>query len=140
MTDTTKIKRYRILALTGYFGLLIFVALWQWVLVESPQTSLLFRSLWIIPLLLPLKGMITGNPYTHAWANFIVLIYFLHGLTAIYAVQEEWFYALLELLFASMMFIGCVYYARLKGKETGLGLKKLKDVMAEEKQRFEGKE
>ena len=82
--------------------------------------------------------MLKDRPYTYAWANFIVMIYLLHGLTAIYAVENEAWYAAIELLFATCMFIGCSFYARLRGKELGLGIRKLKEEMAEEKAHFEG--
>jgi uncharacterized membrane protein len=88
-------------------------------------------------LLFPLRGLLAGKAYTHAWANFIVMIYLLHGLTAIYALSDERLYALIEIVLASAMFVGCSVYARLRGRELGTGLKKLKDVMAEEKARFE---
>ena len=73
-----------------------------------------------------MAGLIKGKPYTHAWANFIIMFYFLHGFTAIYTHQHEWFYALVEILLATTMFIGCCFYARYRGRELGLGLKKLK--------------
>ena len=30
---------------------------------------------YVLPLLLPTKGIIQNKPYTHAWASFIVLLY-----------------------------------------------------------------
>ncbi len=129
---------FRLLALSGYILLFAWVIIWHFVLTQTSTQSVLFTTLlWIVPLLFPMRGMIKGTPYTHAWANFIVMIYLLHGLTAIYAVSTEWFYALLEIIFATMMFIGCSFYARMRGKELGLGIKKLKVEMAEEKSRFE---
>lgn len=140
MTQSTT-QFYRKLALFGYFGLLVWVPLWHFVLAEGIATSALFTFLlWIVPLLLPMRGLIKGTPYTYAWANFIVLLYFLHGLTAVYAVSDEWLYAIIELIFATCMFTGCVFYARLRGKELGTRLKSLKEVMAEEKRKFEGHE
>ncbi|UAA40336.1 DUF2069 domain-containing protein [Paraneptunicella aestuarii] len=125
MSDKTKL--FRAIALFGYFGLLIWMVLWHFVLIPDSPYSVLFRVLfWIVPLLLPLKGMIQGKPYTHAWANFIVMFYLLHGLTAIYSNADEWVYALIEILLATAMFIGCSFYARFRGRELGLGLKKLK--------------
>lgn len=121
-------RSLRKLALFGYFGLLIWVIIWHFVLAENEQYSRLFLVLfWVVPLLFPMRGMIKGNPYTHAWANFIVMIYFLHGLTAIYT-ETKWWYAAIELVFASMMFVGCCYYARARGRELGLKLKKLSEL------------
>jgi hypothetical protein len=43
-----------------------------------------------------------------------------------------------ELLLASAMFVGCSTFARLRGQELGTGLPKLKTVMEDEKNLFEG--
>lgn len=121
----TNTARYRRLAMVGYFGLLGWIVLWHFVLVPDPKVSAGFVfGMWVLPLLLPLKGLIQGSPYTHAWSNFIVMLYLLHGLTAIYAVADEWMYALTEIILASTMFVGCSFYARFRGRELGLGLKK----------------
>ena len=135
-----KTQYYRYMALIGYVGLLIWMPLWYFVLTDDSRLSPpLVIAMWVVPLLFPMKGIIQGKPYTHAWANFIVMFYLLHGLTAIYTETDERLYAAIELLFASLMFVGCAFYARMRGKELGLGIKKLKQEMAEEKERFEGK-
>ena len=54
-----------------------------------------------------------------------------------YAVPEQGIYALIELTLTIGMFTGSCLFARLRGRECGLGLTKLKDVMAEEKRYFE---
>lgn len=132
---------YRYLALGSYLGLLAWVSIWQFVLEQDSLYSPMFRfALYILPLLLPLKGMLQGKPYTHAWANFVVLFYIIGSLTVIYSHPEVRIYGIVELVLATGMFTGCCVYARKRGRELGLGLKKLKTVMQEEKERFEGGE
>ncbi|WJG11142.1 DUF2069 domain-containing protein [Aliiglaciecola sp. LCG003] len=134
---------YRKLALTSYLLLLVWVPVWHLLLAlpvgRTFQFEILLALVWTIPLLFPLRGMIAGKPYTHAWANFVVMFYLIHALTSIYAVENERIYAAIELLLSSGMFIGCSVYARMRGKELGLGIKKLKTEMAEEKSFFENK-
>ena len=126
MSDQTRF--FRRLALTSYFALLIFIVLWHFVLIPDSPYSVFFRLLfWVVPLLLPMHGLIQGKPYTHAWANFIIMFYLLHGLTAIYSNPDEWYFALTEIVLASVMFVGCSFFARFRGRELGLGLKKLKE-------------
>lgn len=126
------------LAIIGYIGLLIWVPTWHFFLSQGLEKSTLFIVLlWVVPLLLPLYGIVKDRPYTFAWANFVVMIYLIHGLTSVYAVENERGYAVIEIVLATIMFIGCSVYARKRGKELGLGLKRLKDVMAEEKAKFE---
>ena len=119
---------YKKMALTGYFSLLIFMPLW--LIVLSPSESLSIPTalvMFTLPLLFPLKGMLQGNPFTYAWSNFIVLIYFLHSLTTLWVLPEDRVWATLELIFASLMFYGATYYAKFRGQELGLSIRKKKD-------------
>jgi uncharacterized membrane protein len=131
-------KQYRLLALTSHVLLLLWIVVWQFILRTEQVYSVLFVVVvYIIPLVLPLPGVIKGKPYTHAWANFIVLFYLTHGLTILYAEPHEWVYACIELLLATGMFVGCSVYARKRGRELGEGLQKLSVVMDQERQKFE---
>jgi len=121
-------NNYKKMALIGYFSLLFFMPLW--LLVLSPSEGLSTSTtllLFVLPLLFPLKGMLQGNPYTFAWANFIVLIYFLHSLTTLWVLPSDRIWATLELIFASIMFFGCSYYAKYRGQEIGLSIRKKKE-------------
>jgi len=123
--STTNLKK---IALFGYFSLLFFMPLW--LLVLSPSASLSTSTtlvLFVLPLLFPLKGLLQGNPYTYAWANFIVLIYFLHSLTTLWVLPSDIIWATLELIFATLMFLGCSYYAKYRGQELGLSIRKPKN-------------
>lgn len=136
----SRTKLYRLLALFGNLALLAWILLWQ--LSLSPHPHLGSSSLaiaWIIPLLLPLPGILVGKPYTHAWANFVLMLYFLHALTILYVDQGERWLAAVELVLTFAAFFGNILYARARGKELGLKLKRLSKVEKEEKSRFETK-
>ena len=123
--STNNLKK---IALFGYFSLLIFMPLW--LLVLSPSEGLSTSTtliLFTLPLLFPLKGLLQGNPFTYAWANFIVLIYFLHSLTTLWVLPNDRVWAVLELLFATAMFLGYSYYAKYRGQELGLSIRKKKE-------------
>ncbi|SFC65409.1 DUF2069 domain-containing protein [Pseudoalteromonas denitrificans] len=128
----SKTKNFQRLALFGYIGLLILMPLWLFYIAprEGHSNGFIFM-IYILPLLLPLKGIIQDKIYTYAWANFIVMIYFLHSLTLLYVALDIW--VLLELIFATSMFIGCTYYSKYRGQELGLRIRKLKEELAEEK-------
>ncbi|KID57339.1 membrane protein [Pseudoalteromonas luteoviolacea] len=138
MSDTPKqpkTKQFHRLALFGYFGLLILMPAWLFLLSPREGHSIGFMfAVYILPLLLPLKGIIQDKPYTFAWANFIVLIYFIHGFTLLWIATDELLWVSLELIFATSMFIGCTYYAKHRGQELGLKIRKLKDDLADEKE------
>ncbi|KZN31696.1 membrane protein [Pseudoalteromonas luteoviolacea CPMOR-2] len=133
-----KTKLFYKLALFGYIGLLVLMPLWLFVISPREGHSLGFMFVvYILPLLLPLRGIIKDKPYTFAWANFIVLIYFVHGFTLLWIATDELIWVLLELLFSTCMFIGCTYYARHRGQELGLKIRKLKEDLADEKSAHE---
>ncbi|TPH16436.1 DUF2069 domain-containing protein [Litorilituus lipolyticus] len=120
------------IALIGYFSLLFYMPLW--LLVLSPSESLSTGTtlvLFTLPLLFPLKGLLQGKPYTYAWSNFIVLIYFLHGLTTFWVLPEDRIWATIELIFATTMFLGATYYAKYRGQELGLSIRTKKSDSGE---------
>ena len=128
-TKTQKLSTdcYKKIALTGYFSLLVFMPLW--LLVLNPSQGLnpwLSTFMFILPLLLPLKGILAGNPYTFAWANFVIMLYFLHSLTTLWVSADDRIWAGLELIFASTMFYGGTFYAKYRGQELGLSIRKPK--------------
>jgi len=117
---------YKKIALTGYFGLIIFMPTWLLLLAPSSLGIELTIVLFILPLMFPLRGMLKGNPFTFAWSNFIVLIYFLHSLTTLWVSKSEIVWASIELFLATLMFLGGTYYAKYRGQELGLSIRKAK--------------
>lgn len=116
------------ICLTSYFLLLVFMPLWLIVLVPSQGLSpTLVLVMFTLPLLFPAKGLIKGNPYTYAWSNFILMIYFLHSLTTIWVLPEEWIYATIEFVLTTTMFLSGTYYAKYRGQELGLSIRKKKE-------------
>jgi len=69
------------------------------------------------PLLFPLRGLLHGKAYTHAWASFLIMLYFIHGVQEAWANPEERIYALLEILFSMVFYLSAIMYARLAGKQ-----------------------
>lgn len=136
MSDKTRV--WRISALASYLTLAVWVVAWQIWLAPHPQISSLgLAVVWFFPLLFALPGIIKGKPYTHAWANFVLMLYFLHALTMLYLDDGERLLAVVELLITSMSFISNTLYARLRGQELGLKLTKLSQVEKHEKEAFE---
>ena len=115
------------IALISYFSLLIYMPLW--LIFISPSTGLsptLTIVMFVVPLLIPMKGIIQGNPYTYAWTNFVVMIYFLHSLTTLWVAPEDRLWAAIELVLATILFLAASYYAKYKGQELGLSIRKKK--------------
>lgn len=106
------------LALFGYFGLLSLLTAWTaWL---SPPTALpvsLVLLFGVGPLLLPLRGLLHGKPYTFAWASFLTLLYVIHAILEVYSNPSERLLASAELFFAVLLYGSAVAYARWRGRE-----------------------
>ncbi|MGL5007193.1 MAG: DUF2069 domain-containing protein [Plesiomonas sp.] len=108
-----------------WLSLLFWQILWHALLSPHPHVASWAITLgWSIPLLFPLKGIIQGKAYTHAWANFILMLYFLHALTIISIDEGERLFGIIELILASGSFCVNLLFAKKRGKELGLSLKK----------------
>lgn len=128
---------FRKSALVTYFLLFAWVGLWHSILSPHPHISSLGVTLgWLLPLCFPLLGITKGNPYTHAWANFILMFYFLHALTILWVNEGERLLAAIELMLTSFSFISNLLYAKKEGQKRGIGLKRLSEVEKEEKQQY----
>ena len=105
--------------LLGYFGLFALLLLWFTLLAPSQRypTSLVL-IVFIGPLLFPLRGLLHGRKYTHAWTGFLVLIYFIHGVVESWANPAERGLALLEIFFSLLLFFGCLFFIRLSNLKT----------------------
>jgi len=104
------------LALTGYFGLLIGIYLWHIVIHKTSHQ--LISAILIVqlgPLMFPLRGLLSGKIYTHAWSIYLAIFYFVIGIW--YAGADETLYFGVYLVGASMLFLaGTVLYTRLASR------------------------
>lgn len=109
---------FKNLALYSYFGLMTSLICWITLDEHSenyPTAAWLIIAL--IPLLFPLRGLLHGKPYTHAWTGFLLLFYFAHGIGEVYSAQGIDLYACLEVLFSSTMFISSIIFIRLDAND-----------------------
>ncbi len=108
---------FRYLALSSYFGLLL--SLLTWIIIGEHADNFPTYALIIIaifPLLFPLRGLLHGKPYTHAWYSFLLLFYFLHGVGELYSSDSFNLYPFLEILFSTISFISSITYIRVNAK------------------------
>jgi uncharacterized membrane protein len=122
-------QHYQLIAKTGYFGLLILIPVWHlW--LSPPLLDInpwLVTGIWFVPLLFPLKGILQKNPYTYAWSGFLALFYLMHGIVILISEANEWLLASIELLLACLFLIGNIYFAKYRGRELGLSIRKKKN-------------
>ena len=101
-----------LLSLAGYFSL-FFLLLGSIALLPAdhvPPRLILLLTL-VGPLLFPLRGLLHGRPYTHAWSGFMALVYLVIAIGT--AADEQTFMAgLLEAVAALLWFGGSLFYVR----------------------------
>jgi len=119
---------YLSIAKISYFGLLAVVPFWH--LVLHPPTlginPYLITAIWFIPLLFPLKGILTNNPYTFAWCAFLALLYMIHSIVILFSSPTERMIARIELIFSQTFLMGNIYFAKYRGQELGLSIRQKK--------------
>ncbi|MFC5300458.1 DUF2069 domain-containing protein [Azospira restricta] len=92
---------------------LIFLGL-AWELRLAPLhpggSALVFK---VLPLLLPLFGILHGKRYTYKWSSLLILFYFAEGVvrTTTEAPPARWL-ALAEIALAAIFFAAAVSYVR----------------------------
>lgn len=107
-----KIVAFRMLTLSGYFGLLALIFCWHMLIKPLPPELISITLLMQVgPLMFPLRGLLHGKTYTHAWAIYLALFYFVIGVW--YAAAETTLlFGIFMCVFSLDFFIGCVFYAR----------------------------
>lgn len=110
-----KIKISKISTLIGYFGLLSFIPIWHLIVKPLPPEFMSVTLLVQIgPLMFPLKGILHGKVYTHAWAMYLALFYFIIGVW--YAGDESTrTFGLIFSLLSILFFLGTMFYTRYQG-------------------------
>ncbi len=103
--------------LFGYFGLLGTLSIWYaWISPTERVPTAIVLLILLTPLLFPLRGLLQGRPYTHAWTGFVALFYFTLGVSHA-VVDEERTYGVLMIATSLLLFFGAVFFARFRGKQ-----------------------
>ncbi len=129
-----RIQLSRTLTLTGYFGLLSFIPLWYLVLqpIEAKFVSMTLL-LQVGPLLFPLRGILHGRVYTHAWAMYLALFYFIIGIWYAGDSSTRLFGIIFSLL-SVLFFLGSMLYTRFQGKAENVLRQSAEDTQQQDSQ------
>ena len=84
-------RLYR-LALACYLGLIGLLFVWLiWLAPPPPGLRSVMLLVFLLPLLLGLRGLLNRRRYTLQWTGMLVLVYFIHGmLTATGGFPQRW--------------------------------------------------
>ncbi len=118
-TDTSipsHVRLSRQLAVASLLGLIVLGLAWElWLAPLRPGGSWL--ALKVLPLCLPLAGLLKNRMYTYRWLSLLLWFYFTEGVVR--ATSEPapgaWL-AALEVLLSLALFVACVLHIRLRQK------------------------
>jgi uncharacterized membrane protein len=106
----------RALAVGSLLGLIVLGLAWElWLAPLRPGGSWL--ALKVLPLLLPLAGLLKRRMYTYRWVSLMVWLYFMEGVVR--ATSDTGFSATLaavEVLLCLMLFTACALHVRIRLK------------------------
>ncbi len=110
------VRLSRLLAVGSLLGLILLGLAWElWLAPLRPGGSWL--ALKVLPLCIPLVGLLKNRMYTYRWVSLVVWLYFIEGVVR--ATSEPapgaWL-AALEVLLCLTLFTGCTLHVRLRLK------------------------
>ncbi|WP_137895824.1 DUF2069 domain-containing protein [Ramlibacter sp. 2FC] len=115
MTNEDKTVRLtRALAVGSLLGLIALGLSWElWLAPLRPGGSWL--ALKVLPLCLPLAGLLKNRMYTYRWVSLVVWLYFIEGVVRASGDRPpgNWL-AALEILLCLLLFLACTLHVRLR--------------------------
>lgn len=110
----------RWLAVGSLLGLIILGLVWELLLAPvRPGGSWL--ALKVLPLCIPLAGLLKNRMYTYRWVSLLVWIYFAEGVVRAYGDRPpgSWL-AMAEVVLCVALFVACVLHIRLRQRHARL--------------------
>jgi len=116
MNKTRKIDLTRWLATASLTGLIVLGLAWEmWLAPIKPGGSLL--ALKVLPLVLPLAGVLKNRMYTYRWLSLLVWLYFTEGVVRAWGDAAPGNYlAMLEITLCLLLFVACALHVRVRLK------------------------
>ena len=106
----------RWLAVGSLLGLILVGLAWElWLAPLRPGGS--WWAIKVLPLCLPLAGLLKHRMYTYRWVSLLVWLYFTEG--AVRAWGDKWpsnGLALLQVILCTSLFVACALHVRIRIK------------------------
>ncbi|MGB4358956.1 MAG: DUF2069 domain-containing protein [Rhodoferax sp.] len=115
-SSTPSVALTRILAVGSLLGLIVLGLAWELLLAPlRPGGSWL--ALKVLPLCLPLAGLLKNRMYTYRWVSLLVWLYFTEGAVRAYSDKPPGNYlAMVEVFLCLTLFTACALHVRLRLK------------------------
>jgi uncharacterized membrane protein len=113
---SVQVRTTRVLAVGSLLGLIALGLAWElWLAPIRPGGSWL--ALKVLPLCLPLAGLLKNRMYTYRWVSLMVWLYFTEGAVRAYSDKAPGNYlAMVEVALCLSLFTACALHVRLRLK------------------------
>ncbi|NOT18156.1 MAG: DUF2069 domain-containing protein [Sulfuriferula sp.] len=110
------IKLLQNLSIVSLIALIFLSVAWEgWLAPLTPGGSALIFK--VIPLMIPLFGILRGKRYTYQWSSMMILIYFTEGAVRAWSDHGlSQILAMIEVALTVTFFTATIYYARATGR------------------------
>ena len=108
----------RWLAVGSILGLILLGVLWElWLAPLRPGGTLV--ALKVLPLCIPLAGLLRNQLYTFRWVSLMVWLYFTEGVVRAWSDRppSAWL-AMVEIVLCLLLFTACVMHVRMRFRRT----------------------
>ena len=116
MNKENQIETIRWTAAASLLGLIVLGLLWEMVLAPiRPGGSLL--ALKVLPLILPLAGVMKNRMYTYRWLSLLLWLYFTEGIVRAWSDKAPGNYlAMIEVVLCLILFAACSLHVKIRFK------------------------
>ena len=112
------LARIRALAVASLLGLVLLGLAWElWLAPLRPGGS--WIALKVLPLCIPLAGLLRHRMYTYRWVSLLVWLYFTEGVVRAWSdpSPSKWL-AMGEIALCLVLFLACILHVRLRLKKS----------------------
>ena len=108
------VSRTRLLAVLSLTGLIILGLVWElWLAPLRPGGTLLVLK--VVPLCIPLAGLLKNRMYTYRWVSLFIWLYFTEGVVRAWGdAAPSCYFAFAEVVLCVVLFIACALHVRLR--------------------------
>ncbi|RHW21843.1 DUF2069 domain-containing protein [Pseudomonas jilinensis] len=107
-----RMRLCRFVAAVSYFGLITSLLVHTLLFDNlNGANPLVILAVLLVPLLIFLPGILSGNPRVHAWLCFAINLYFIQGVLICFQPGRE-FYGSLLISFSMVYFLAALGYVR----------------------------
>ncbi|TGV07219.1 DUF2069 domain-containing protein [Alcaligenaceae bacterium 429] len=120
-------------AAASLIGLIVLCIAWEmWLAPLRPGGS--YMALKVLPLILPLPGILRGKIYTLQWSSMLILLYFMEGCVRAWSDPNpaSVYCAIAEIILSLVFYFCAIFYLRPAKKAAKARAKQVAAVAAKE--------